>query len=1028
MSAFLVAFALAAAGVVTAQERFGTLRGTVTDQQGAPIPAVTVTITNTVTGEPRVYVTDANGQYLAPDLSPGRYNVAFELSGFAKVERSDISVLLGRSFDVNAQMRVGALAETVQVTAQAAPLVDTRSTLVGHNVTAEEFDRLPKSRSFQSIAMTAPSVNSGEVEGGFQVAGASSAENAFTVDGIVTNSLINGQSRQNTVFEYLQEVQVKTSGISAEYGGALGGVVSAVTKSGGNVFRGESHYYFEGSALSANPVKRLVLDPVGDKTAFFVQDAESPKYHNEFGGSVGGPIVRDRLFFFGSYSPRNERQTNPYNFDDDSYDIERDIWRQQAFGKLTYAMSRGSASFSTLWTPATAKGTLASYTGATPNSYTGPGSSLSFEGQRGYEVNQLNTSGTVDLSLTSSSFLSFRGGYFHDRYSDTGIPETTTYTYQTPTTPLDAVLPASLHGGTNTANLRRAQITEFDTTKRAAFNTDYNHVFTGVGVHTLKAGYGFQRTTNDINSFYPGGYVFIFWDRPFTFGGENRGRGTYGYYEVNDRRITSRAGSNIHSLYVQDQWTVGNRLTLDLGLRTENEAVPTFRPDILKNAIEFGFADKLAPRLGAAYDVWGDGRMKVFGSWGLYYDWTKYELPRGSFGAETWCIYYRGLDTLDLGSLSLDNKPGRDLWVNQGGCRDRRVPSFQDEIDPDLEPMRQASTSVGAEYQLANNSVVTVHYIHNDLLETIEDVGFLNAQGDEGYLISNPGKRQAAIQFPTGATPLGQAIPRPKRVYDALELGWNRRFSDNWFLSANYTLSRLYGNYAGLASSDEITTPTTGVGSSTAQQQAVSIARPGGNVNRAWDLDELLYDAHGNLDVRGRLATDRPHVAKVYGAYAFPFGTQIGAFFYAGSGTPISTYVTSVHAADIFVEGRGNFAELNGTVTEGKRTPALTRTDLLVSHTVNVVGTKRLRFDLNVQNVFNQKTARHIFNFLNRGSGNERGSSLIDLTDTDLTNGFDYNALIRATPDGVNAYEPRYGMADLFEDGARAYMTVRFEF
>ena len=68
--------------------------------------------------------------------------------------------------------------------------------------------------------------------------------------------------------------------------------------------------------------------------------------------------------------------------------------------------------------------------------------------------------------------------------------------------------------------------------------------------------------------------------------------------------------------------------------------------------------DKLAPRLGAAYDVFGDGRMKVFGSWGMYYDWTKYELPRGSFGAETWCIYYRGLDTTDLGSLNLSNMPG----------------------------------------------------------------------------------------------------------------------------------------------------------------------------------------------------------------------------------------------------------------------------------------------------------------------------------------------------------------------------------
>ncbi len=216
----------------------------------------------------------------------------------------DISVLLGRTLDFDAQLKVGNLAETVTVTGEASPVIDLRTTTVAHNVTAEEFDRLPKARSFQSIAMTAPSVNSGELEGGFQVNGASGAENAFTVDGVVTNGLINGQSRQNTVFEYLQEVQVKTTGISAEWGGALGGVISAVTKSGGNTFRGEGHYYYDGSGISAGPVKRLVLDPANDSRAFFVQDDKQNDHRNEFGGSIGGPIVRDRLFFFGSYSPR----------------------------------------------------------------------------------------------------------------------------------------------------------------------------------------------------------------------------------------------------------------------------------------------------------------------------------------------------------------------------------------------------------------------------------------------------------------------------------------------------------------------------------------------------------------------------------------------------------------------------------------------------------------------------------------------------------------------------------------------------
>jgi hypothetical protein len=200
-------------------------------------------------------------------------------------------------------------------------------------------------------------------------------------------------------------------------------------------------------------------------------------------------------------------------------------------------------------------------------------------------------------------------------------------------------------------------------------------------------------------------------------------------------------------------------------------------------------------------------------------------------------------------------------------------------------------------------------------------------------------------------------------------------------------------------------------------------------VNRAWDLDELLFDSHGNLDVRGRLSTDRPHVFKVYGAYQFDFGTQIGAFTYAGSGTPISTYVTSTHAADLFVEGRGGWYDRStGRVTQDFRTPWLTKTDLLVAHTLEVAGTKRVRFELNVLNVFNQKTTRHIFNYLNRGSGTERGSSLIDLSSTDLTKGYDYNALILATPDKENAYEPRYGMPDLFEDGARGQFLVKFEF
>jgi hypothetical protein len=1015
--ALLALAAVSAPANALPQERFGFLTGQVTDQQNAPLAGATITITSTQTQEVRTVTADAQGRYRA-ELAPGRYTVRFSQAGFANVERENVLVLLGATFDVTGRLPVAAQTETVRVTS-AVPLVDTRSTQSSHNVTEEEFNRMPKARSFQSIAITAPSVNQGQIEGGIQVNGASGAENAFTIDGITTNSLVNGQSRQNTLFEYLQEVQVKTVGISAQYGGALGGVVSAVTKSGGNTFSGEVHLFAEGSALRASPVKRLVLEPNNEDTAFFMQDSKPGQAVGEFGGSLGGPIVRDRLFFFGSYSPRRNRQTNPYNYTDGtSNEITRTIWEQQAFGKLTLALPRVRVNGSVLWTPTRAEGTLAAYDGATPDSINRAQSGLAANIGRGYETNMTSSTGSVSFTLTPASLLSARGGFFRDKYTDTGIPDITPYTYGNSTESVNAIIPAALQGPSAFANTPRAQITAFDTTERATFDVDYTSMFNALGTHAIQGGYGFQRTTNDINSFYPGGYVNIFWG-PNAILPQSGLTGTYGYYEVNDRRITNKAGNNIHSLFIEDQWNVNSRLTLNLGLRTENERIPTFRPDFLDTAFEFGFGEKLAPRLGAAYDLHGDGRVKLFGSWGLYYDWTKYELVRGSFGAETWCIHYRGLETLDLGSLSLSNMPGQDIWTNPGSCRDRRVPSFDQDIDPNIEPMKQSSTSLGADFQVGDHSVVTVHYVHNDLLETIEDIGFLNAVGDEGYLIGNPGKRATAVQFPSGETPLGFATPRPKRRYDALELGFNRRFSGNWFFSANYTLSRLWGNYAGLASSDEITTPTTGGSSAIAQQQAGSIFRPGGNVNRAWDLDELLWDSRGNLDVTGRLATDRPHVLKLYGSYSMPFGTNIGAFMYAGSGTPMSTYVTSTHSADLFVNGRGDMG----------RTPALVLTDLQLSHNIPMAAGRSVRLELTVLNLFNRKTTRHLYNYLNKGGLiPDRTSSYIDLSHTDLSQGYDYNALILATPDGADALDPRYGQADLFEPGTRAYATLKFLF
>jgi len=1006
---------LGPARIAHAQESTGTLMGELVDAQGGVLPGVTVTVTNLKTGRVTSAQTDGSGNYhLAVD--PGTYRVAFELSGFARQEMPEVNVLLGRTFTINATMKVGNLTEAVQVTAESAPLVDTRSTIIAHNVTAEEIDRMPKGRSFQSVAMTAPSVNSGDVEGGFQVNGASGSENQFTVDGVSTNSLLAGHSRQNTVFEYLQEVQVKTVGIPAEYGGALGGVISAVTKSGGNDFHGEGHYYFSGSTLSAGPVKRLVLSPVDDRTVSTVQDDKQDDNRNEVGGSVGGPIVRDRLFFFGSISPRFNARTNEYLFSSgtDPGEIARDQTIMSTYGKVSYGSRRMNAYFGALLTPTSSTGTLPAYAGTGPQYISSSKASNQVNTTRGYETNQRTLTGNADINLSNSSFLSMKVGHFFDNYADTGVPLTTPWYYETPCVAGSPSCPAGFVGPRLTQNTPAVQLTENDTTKQTYFQADYNASFSAAGYHTLKIGGGIRHNENDVDSRYPGGRVQVWWDSAVTstVPGVGTNRGTYGYYAVDDLGTFGEAAANISHFYAQDQWSVG-RLTLNLGVRLEDEKIPAFRDRDV--AIHFGWGEKIAPRIGAAYDMFGDGRTKLFGSYGRYYDWTKYELARGTFGGDIWTTYYRPLDDPSIiNSINLDNMPGRDLWGNAAGYQDHRVPSFgTDQLDPNMKPMSQDSFSGGFEHQLAPSMLLSVNYIHNNLIRTIEDVGQLQ-DGSEVYVYGNPGEGIVKDAFRSTATGPFE-VPRPKRQYDALQVSLNRRFSGNWFAGGSYVLSRLYGNYAGLASSDEIRTP--GFSNfAVDQQQGAQSFRPGGNATRGFDLDEMMWDSHGNLNPTGRLATDRPHVLKMYGAYIAPFGTQIGLNQYLGSGTPLTTYVRTINATEVFVEGRGDLG----------RTPMLATTDLLLSHEFGVRSAQRVRLELNVLNLFNQQTVRHTFNLLNRN----RSAASINLANQDLAQPYDYRTMINNTTDGKNGigYEPRFGMDDLWSEGTTAHFMVKFLF
>ena len=510
----------------------------------------------------------------ASSLPPGAYDGALRAQRFRATGNADFEVQLGRTYDLDASLKVGNISEAVQVTAENAPLVDTRSTIIAHNVTAEEIDRLPKGRSFQSIALTAPSVNSGEIEGGFQVNGASGAENAFTVDGVNTTSLVNGGSRQNTVFEYIQEVQVKTTGIPAEFGGALGGVISAVTKSGGNIFTGEGHYYFDGSPLSAGPVKRLVLSPIDDKTVTYVQDESSRTSATSSAGRSAARSSGTGCSSSDRSRRASTRATNDYMFSSgtDPGEIERTTKLIQAFGKVSIGSRRVNAYvYGARHADLRRRARCWRTTASAPHSSRARKAASEPNIERGWEQMQVNTTGNVDVVISNGAYATFRGGYFHDRYTDTGIPNTTSWTYQTPR--LRAGLArrcrrtcrdrsSRQHAARADHELRHDQAQHLQ--RRLQPHVPGCRLAHAEGRRRISA----HRTTTWTRC-YPGGYVYIFWDSSTGLAGQTPDRGTFGYYEVNNLGTIGKAGANIISLYIQDQWQIGDRLTLNLGVRTE---------------------------------------------------------------------------------------------------------------------------------------------------------------------------------------------------------------------------------------------------------------------------------------------------------------------------------------------------------------------------------------------------------------------------------------------------------------------------
>ncbi len=277
----------------------GTINGTVSDPSGSSIPGAAVVVHNADTGNDRAMQTNDSGIYNAPFLQPGHYDITVSKPGFTKVDRQGITVEVGRTVTIDFKMTVQSGTESVTVTSEA-PVVDTEKTDVSQEVSENMVKDLPLvGRRWESFVLLTPGVASDGALVSYR--GISGLYNNNSVDGANNNqsffSEARGRSAATTGVPYIysldaiQEFQVSSSNYSAEFGQAAGGVVNAVTKSGGNVMHGDLFYYLRYPSLNA-------LDPVNKANGILNQTVHQQQ---QFGGSVGGAIIKDKLFYFFNY-------------------------------------------------------------------------------------------------------------------------------------------------------------------------------------------------------------------------------------------------------------------------------------------------------------------------------------------------------------------------------------------------------------------------------------------------------------------------------------------------------------------------------------------------------------------------------------------------------------------------------------------------------------------------------------------------------------------------------------------------------
>ncbi len=929
----LTAVSLVAGSALYAQSSSttGSVSGIVRDGSGAPISGATVTLTSSQVT--RTMVTGADGTFRLGLLNPGTWTVKASKDGF---QTQSASVTVSVNDNRAMAFTLGAVQATTVEVVGTAQVVDTTSTSVGQNLTMSQIAAIPngdRGRDFTGVAFFAPGVSSG----GFQanapsMSGASAAENSYYVDGLDTTNYQFGTQGAQLKSDFIDQVSVQTGGYAPEYS-ALGGVINAVTKSGSNDFKGSAWASWDAVGIHAKL----------KKNQFFQENPNNDSARYDIGAEVGGPIIKDKLFYFVGVDAQvstsvaaanqNAQQTAGLGLSGiGTQNLTSDQIKDKPFqfvGKLNWYLTQD---MQLTW--------FANYNDETitqGTQYAFPGG----DGNIGIDTTQKNLSTNLnyDWTISPSVVLSAKAGYVKlDTANTPALPNQPNVTDYT-------VGAGFVSGG---PGLYSPDVVVESKQLQVALG-----VF--VGNHSMKFGVSHLESDYTQHDATSGGLQYLY------YGG--------GTGQTVDYHGGATVKAYYNALFAQDNWAITSSFRLLYGFRFETQEQDDYKG---VSFVKFNsLKDNTQPRLGFTWDVNNDGKTKLEGSLSRYFERIPQRAAYRTWAPET--FVYRTYGPSSPGtSFTWANGQGVSNpnavpvitgVPNAANTTDYSTPFSYDPVAQGLKLPRRDEVTLGLDHTFDSGWTLGVHGTYRMLTDPIEDsVLLLNPSQYGGTLYGvgtyndpnlgtpnvgghaiwwNPGSSvtfTATSVSPDAGTTYtvnNTGFPKAYNKYRGITLNADKR-SDRDYFSFNYTLSRLEGNYEGVVTS--------------------SNGQEDGNITASDDTFAYVGT--------GRLPLDHAQVAKLQYSHRFTLGgndLNVGTSAQYQSGTPVSRFGNGTEpggAGD--PDFYGNSTPYQGRYGNFGTTPALTTVDAHVDYAF-AFGTKvRLSPSIDVFNVFNKRTATGI--------------------------------------------------------------------